>query len=86
MSRHLVLQPRTGNTAISPCYWTSPTQPGKRRYTCEEVALTTMDQLPLPRRRTSANTTLVLDMCSSMSAATTNLPLSRWKAFDASEE
>ena len=35
----------------------------KRRYTCEEAVVVTMDQLPVPPRFTSANTTLVRDMC-----------------------
>ena len=33
----------------------------KRRYTCEEAVLITMDQLPMPPRRASINTALVRD-------------------------
>ena len=46
----------------------------KRRYSCEESVLTTMDQLPLPLRRASANTTLVRDTCPSTNGVT-NLSL-----------
>ena len=54
-------------------YWTSPMRIRKRRYTCEEAVLITMDQLPLPPRRASVNTTLVWDMCPSTNGAI-NLP------------
>ena len=53
---------RTGNIGTSPSYWTSPMQTRRRRYTCEEAVLITMDQLPLPPRRARVNTTLVRDM------------------------
>ena len=49
-------------------------QTRRRRYTCEEAVLITMDQLPLPPRRASVNTTLVRDMCPSTNGAI-NLPL-----------
>ena len=62
-----------GNIGTSPSYWTSPMQTRKRRYTCEEAVLITMDQLPLPPRRASVNTTLVRDMCPSTNGAI-NLP------------
>ena len=38
-------------------------QSHNRRHTCEEAVLTPMDQLPLPRKRASVNTTLVQDKC-----------------------
>ena len=61
----------------------SPTRTYKRRYTCEEAVWTTMDQLPLPPRRASANTTLVWDTPPSTNEVK-NLPLERWKALDGS--
>ena len=45
----------------------------KRRYTCGEAALITMDQLPLPLRCASVNTALVRDMCPSANGPA-NLP------------
>ena len=66
----------------SPSCWTSPTQTRTRRYTYEEVVLVMMVQPNLPRRRASANTTLVRDMCPSTNEAT-NLPLLRRKALGA---
>ena len=48
-------------------------QTRKRRYTCEEAVLITMDQLPLPPGRAIVNTTLVRDMCPSTNGAI-NLP------------
>ena len=73
---------RTGNIGTSPSYWTSPMQTRERRYTCEEAVLITMDQLPLPPRRASVDTTLVRDMCSSTNGVI-NLPPYRWKALGA---
>ena len=73
---------QTRNTRTIPSYWTSPTQTRKHRYTCEAAALTTMDQLPLPPRRSSATVALVRNMCPSTSGAT-NLSLSRRKALGA---
>ena len=63
--------------------WTSPMQTRKHRYTCEEAVLITMNQLPLPPRRASVNTTLVRDMCPSTNGAI-NLSPWRWKALGAS--
>ena len=66
---------RTGNTEANSSCWTSPTQTRKRhRYTCGEAVLITMDELPLPPRRASVNTTLVRDVCPLTNGAT-NLPL-----------
>ena len=63
-----------GNTETRPSCWTSPMQTRKRRYTCGEAAvLITMDQLPLPPRCASVNTTLVRDMFPSTNGAI-NLP------------
>ena len=62
----------TGSIETSPS-WTSPMQTRKRRYTYEEAALITMDQLPLLPRGASVNTTLVRDMCPSTNGAI-NLP------------
>ena len=53
---------RMGNTGASRYYRTSPTQTRERRYSRQEAALTSMDQLSLPPRRASANTTLVRDV------------------------
>ena len=66
-----------------PISLTLPLQTRKRRYTCEEAVLITMDQLPLPPRRASANTALVRDMCPSTNGAT-NCHFSGGEALGAS--
>ena len=45
------------------------TQTRKRGHICVAAALIATDQLPLPPRRASANTTLVRNKCPSTSAA-----------------
>ena len=51
----------------------SHADPQAQVHTREEAVLTTMDQLPLPPRCASANTTLVRDTCPSTNGVT-NLP------------
>ena len=73
----------TGSMGRSPSCWTSPMLTLKRRYTCEEGMLITMDQLPFPPRRAGANTALVRDMCP-LTKGVINLSLQQWKAWGVS--
>ena len=75
---------RTESTATRPSCWTPPTQTHKRRYTCGEAALITMDELPLLLWRASVNIALARGVCP-MTNGATKLPLQRWKAMSASE-
>ena len=64
---------RTLNTATRATYEMEPTQTRTHGYTCLAAALVTTDQLRLPPRRASVNTTLVRDMSPSTNGAI-NLP------------